>query len=101
MRSAAGETGDRASIIAVSAHGDAHSPQCQDGFFPSPLIPKPPAFGVKPCMRPRLSPERHDNGTGRFRPAAPCAASRLGGSGMLVQPFDGASFQRPAFGLAL
>src|SRR6516225_9364949 len=90
MRSAAGETGDTLSTIVVPG-GDAHCPQRHGSFPPSRLMPGRPAFGVKPCMRSRLGPERQDNRARRLGPAAPCAAAGRRWSGMLVQPFDDAS----------
>ena len=57
-------------------------------------MPSGPAFGVKPCMRPRLGPERQDHSARRFGLATPCAASRRGWSRMLVQPLDDARLRR-------
>jgi hypothetical protein len=82
------------SIIVVSTHGDAHSPQRQDGLPLSGLMPRRPAVGVKPCMRLRLGPEGQDNGARRLGPATPCAAPRCRRSGMLIQPLDDAAVER-------
>src|SRR5262245_27832379 len=96
MRSAAGVG---LSIIVLSIHGDAHSSQCQDGFFPSPLIPSGPAFGVQPCMCPRLGPERQDDGPRRLGLATPCAASCEVGTRVAVQPLDDTALECSGFGL--
>jgi hypothetical protein len=49
--------------------------QRRNGVRPPRLMPSWPAFGVKPCMRPRLSPERQDDGSERLRPTTTCASS--------------------------
>src|SRR5437764_283610 len=86
-------------LIVISSCSNAHRTECRNRVGPPRLMPGGPAFGVQPCVRPRLGPKRQDNGTGQFRLATPCAAPRRRRSGMLVQPFDDATVERQCFRL--
>ena len=86
------------SIMVVSTDGDAHFPQCQDGFFPPPLTPSGPAFGVKPCVV-FAGPEWQDHRARRLRLTAPHAASGEGETRVAVQPLDDTALECLDFGL--
>src|SRR5262245_61590813 len=62
-------------VLIAPSCSNAYCPQRRNGFGPPRLMPTRPAFGVKPCMRPQLSPERQDDSSGRLGPATPCAVS--------------------------
>jgi len=53
--------------------GNSHCAQRHDGVIPPRLAPIGPAFGVKPCMRRRLGPERQHHRAGRLAIAAETA----------------------------
>jgi hypothetical protein len=97
-RASVWENWDTPSIIVASVYCDAHSPQCQGGFLPSPLMPNNPAFWVQPCVV-FTGSEWQNHGARRFGLAAPRAASSKGETRVAVQPLDDAGLKCLDFGL--
>src|SRR5262245_1465608 len=92
-----GKAGTRHQSSWSPPHGDAHSPQCQDGFRPSRLTPNGPAIGVKPCVV-FAGSEWQDHSARRFGLAAPRAASGEGEARVRVHSFNDALLERLYFG---
>ena len=83
-------------LITASSCSNTRGTKRRNRARPPRLMPDGPAFGVKPCMGPRLGLEREHHGARppALRLATPCAASRRGRSGVLVQPFDDTTLKR-------
>ena len=61
-------------------------------------LPSGPAFGVQPCVRPRIGAERQDYSAQRFGLAAPRKSSSGGTVWVGVQPFNGDGLEGPERG---